>query len=151
MILLVAGGRTFGAFLRGAPRFAQEARAAEVRDLRIALDYLHERVETIFALMHGAARGADTVAAEWAQDRAVMELAHPADWDRYGKRAGPIRNAEMLAALLERQGQGVRVMALLTPGGTADMRARLVKARVEVRDLAAVLDERDLMMRRRRA
>ena len=43
-------------------------------------------------LMHGCARGVDT----WAEDAALSVgatiLRRPAEWDRYGKRAGMIRN-----------------------------------------------------------
>lgn len=52
-------------------------------------------------VVHGAARGADTLASHWCRRRAklgVTEEAHPADWDRLGKAAGVIRNAEMVAA-----------------------------------------------------
>lgn len=50
-------------------------------------------------LIHGAARGADTLAAFWAERRGFPEeaiLAFPADWDRYGKSAGYLRNQQML-------------------------------------------------------
>ena len=46
-------------------------------------------------IVHGAARGAD-MCAEWA---AVINEwqsePHPADWKRFGKKAGPIRNQNM--------------------------------------------------------
>lgn len=48
-------------------------------------------------VVHGGARGADTIAGEIARElRCVVEV-HPADWQRYGRAAGPIRNAEMVA------------------------------------------------------
>lgn len=152
MILLVAGGRRFGHLRDGMPPAQREAGLVQIRALRRALDYLNERVERVDVLIHGAASGADTVAKEWAEDRAVMDDPHPADWDRYGKRAGPIRNADMVADLKNRALVGARVMALLTPGGpgTDDMRARLVRVRVEIRELDEVLRDADALARLQR-
>lgn len=48
------------------------------------------------ALIHGAARGADSLAGEWAMARGVLEIREPADWKLNGKAAGPIRNQAML-------------------------------------------------------
>lgn len=49
-------------------------------------------------VVHGAARGADRMASDWAKMRGVEEEPHHADWDRFGKRAGFIRNWEMVKA-----------------------------------------------------
>lgn len=47
-------------------------------------------------LVHGAARGADTQAAEIWTGAGLREERHPADWANHGKRAGPIRNQKMV-------------------------------------------------------
>lgn len=52
-------------------------------------------------VVHGAARGADSIADNWAkakiaQGAKVKVEAHPAEWDRYGKSAGPKRNQKMI-------------------------------------------------------
>lgn len=47
-------------------------------------------------IIHGAARGADQHAAETAARHGHTATAYPADWDRFGKRAGIIRNLAML-------------------------------------------------------
>jgi hypothetical protein len=47
-------------------------------------------------LIHGAARGADTIAAHLAVVLGWSVVPYPADWSRHGKAAGPIRNREML-------------------------------------------------------
>lgn len=57
-------------------------------------------------IVHGACpRGVDAIASAWVRKvqhhngpDAITEEPHPADWDRHGRRAGFIRNAEMVAA-----------------------------------------------------
>lgn len=70
----------------------------------------------IVCLIHGAARGADTLAGDWALERDVLCNAYPADWDRDGRAAGPIRNKKMLV-------EGKPHMVVAFPGGrgTANM------------------------------
>jgi hypothetical protein len=66
-------------------------------------------------LIHGAARGADTLAARWALAHGVPTLAFPADWSR-GRGAGKERNLQMLV-------EGGPELVLAFPGGrgTEDM------------------------------
>jgi hypothetical protein len=59
------------------------------------LDGIHT-IKHITYIIHGCARGADTLASAWATERGVAQFRYPADWNRYGKAAGVIRNAEML-------------------------------------------------------
>lgn len=47
-------------------------------------------------IIEGGARGADTLAAEWAHLRHIPILEFEANWNEYGRSAGPIRNREML-------------------------------------------------------
>lgn len=47
-------------------------------------------------VIEGEARGADTIAREVANHLGIPVLAFPADWETYGRAAGPIRNAQML-------------------------------------------------------
>ena len=56
----------------------------------------------ITELTHGGARGVDKSADAWAEKHLLTDPlnsvnVHPAQWDRHGKRAGLIRNEEMLA------------------------------------------------------
>lgn len=60
----------------------------------VALDQLRAKHPDL-VLVHGAARGADTLAAEWAAERGVPAEAFAADWKRFGRGAGPERNARM--------------------------------------------------------
>lgn len=57
---------------------------------------LNEYVGFEPTLIHGAATGADSLAGEVAEDFGWRTIAIPADWKKYGKAAGPIRNSEML-------------------------------------------------------
>jgi len=47
-------------------------------------------------VIHGAARGADTLAGEEANKIGFTVLFFPANWTRYGRAAGMIRNQQML-------------------------------------------------------
>ncbi len=47
-------------------------------------------------IIHGAAKGADTIAGTIAGALNFTVLPVPAEWDKYGKAAGPIRNKKML-------------------------------------------------------
>lgn len=58
------------------------------------LDNLEDRPGTI---LHGGCRGADRIAGEWARERGVPECVVAADWETYGRAAGPIRNRQMAA------------------------------------------------------
>lgn len=89
-------------------------------------------------LIEGGARGADRFAAMWAslgdendEPGQIEHLAFPADWERYGKGAGPIRNQQMLT-----EGQPDVVLAfhdnLAESRGTADMVRRAKAAGVPV-------------------
>lgn len=47
-------------------------------------------------LIHGNAKGADTIASEIARGWAWNIVSYPAEWGKYGKSAGQIRNREMI-------------------------------------------------------
>lgn len=73
----------------------------------------------VVLLIHGAAKGADTLAAEWARSRGVHCDAYPVNWEINGKGAGPIRNQRMLDV-----GKPHLVIAFPGGKGTADMIGR---------------------------
>lgn len=81
----------------------------------------------IDALIHGGARGADALAAEWAAAAGVPAQVFLADWSRNGRAAGPIRNAKMLI-----EGRPALVVAFPGGRGTADMTRRARAAGVEI-------------------
>ena len=103
MIILVTGGRDFTA----------------KQMIWDALDKLH-----VTGLVEGEARGVDTLCRMWAESRGVTVYAHPADWDKYGKKAGILRNAAMLL------NNPPPVYCVAFPGGTgtADMVRRATQA-----------------------
>ena len=47
-------------------------------------------------VIEGGARGADTIAKEVAESLGIKVLEFPANWEKYGRRAGIIRNEDML-------------------------------------------------------
>ena len=46
-------------------------------------------------VISGGARGADTLAYDWAGESGRKRKMIPADWDKHGKAAGAIRNQQM--------------------------------------------------------
>lgn len=118
--VLVCGGRDY----------------SDAQSLGMVLDAAHY-ANPIECLIHGAARGADTLAADWALSHDVLCNAYPADWDRNGKAAGPLRNQKMLD-------KGRPHMVIAFPGGkgTADMIRRAEAAKVPVVKVTRALVER---------
>lgn len=100
-------------------------------------------------VIHGAAPGADTFAGEAATALRVPVESFPADWDRHGRAAGPLRNQRMLD-----KGRPDLVLAfsedLNSSRGTADMVARALAADGQVR-LVSHQDARELPPVRERA
>lgn len=80
-------------------------------------------------IISGGAKGADTLAIDWAVVNWSNWTEFPADWDKYGKKAGPIRNQQMLD-----EGKPDLVIAFPTKNsrGTYDMIRRAEKAGVPV-------------------
>lgn len=63
----------------------------------IVLDGVAAKHDGNITIIHGAARGADTLADKWAKAKGVPVLAFAADWNRYGRRGGYVRNAQMIS------------------------------------------------------
>lgn len=59
------------------------------------LSALHD-LEAVDVVIEGEAPGADTLARQWADSMGIPVEKYPAQWDKYGKAAGPIRNTQML-------------------------------------------------------
>jgi len=78
-------------------------------------------------VIHGAQRGADTIAGEIAEAMGFEVIPYPADWHKHGRAAGPIRNQQMLD-----EGKPTEVAAfhndLAHSKGTGDMVRRARRA-----------------------
>jgi YspA, cpYpsA-related SLOG family len=83
--------------------------------IRRQLQYLDE-TKGIDLIIHGCASGADSISGEWAKSHAIPVREFPADWDKYGKAAGPIRNKQMLT-----ESEPDAVLAFPGGKGTANM------------------------------
>lgn len=138
-VVIVTGGRTYGAVSRFFPATDEliairNKELARRKHVFAALDELHAS-EAIDLLIQGGAKGADTVAKEWAIERAVHVLTMPANWERDGKAAGPIRNGQMVKKGVEYNALGRSVLVLAFPGGrgTANMIEQSHKAGLLIR------------------
>jgi len=83
----------------------------------------------ITKIVHGGCRGADTIAARIAKSLGFHVQEYPADWEYYGRAAGPIRNQQMLD---EEKPYLVIAFATRLSGGTFDMVQRAQKADIRV-------------------
>ena len=63
--------------------------------LASTMDTLLQNITVPIVVICGMARGADLLGERYALDRGFQVQRFPADWDKYGKRAGYIRNEEM--------------------------------------------------------
>lgn len=79
--VIIAGSRTFGDYGR-----LREACDAILRDVAAA---------GTVTVLSGAAAGADTLGERYAAERGIAVRRFPADWQRHGRAAGPIRNSQM--------------------------------------------------------
>ena len=114
--VLVCGGRDF-------------------KDLPLMEAALNEFLKPGDILMHGAAPGADKLAAKLAGLTPDVEIwRFPAQWTLYGKSAGPLRNQEMLNA------NPNIVIAMPGGKGTEDMVGRAERRNIRV--VRAIRDEK---------
>ena len=73
----------------GSRNFTDKEKLYKVLDNRLAS--IKDKVESI----SGHCRGADMLGEQYAKEHGIPLVLFPADWDRYGKRAGYIRNDKM--------------------------------------------------------
>jgi hypothetical protein len=145
--VLVCGSRTFGVVANDTPPELLEqerARAKAQRDLLYNKLYelCQERklgteqtdefgnwMPNGLIIIQGGAKGADAVAADWAIVNWVPQEEYKADWNKYHRAAGPIRNKQMLDT-------GIDLVIAFPVGearGTNHMIGIAKKAGVEVR------------------
>lgn len=82
------------------------------------------------SIIEGEARGADEMAAVYAEHNGIPVERYPANWELHGKAAGPIRNTQML-----KEGKPDLVVAFLAPDsrGTRNMIDQATKAGIPVK------------------
>lgn len=94
----------------------------------------------IECVIEGEARGADSIGRAVAVSMGIPFLPVPADWVKYGRAAGPIRNMEMLM-----KGDPTLVLAfhdnIEASKGTKDMVGRAKKANIPT----AIISHRGIM------
>lgn len=66
-------------------------------------------------LINGQARGVDKCAAEYAIGAGISTIDMPAEWTKYGKAAGPIRNQQMVDFARQKKESGNEVVCLAFP------------------------------------
>ena len=77
----------------------------------------------VHLVLHGGARGADAAIGRAAQQLGWSALVMPAQWERHGRAAGPIRNRELLEQAVARAeahsspGYQASVLVVAFPGG----------------------------------
>lgn len=81
----------------------------------------------ITCVISGAAQGVDLLGERWAQDRGICVRSFPADWERYGRGAGPRRNEEMACV-----GEALIALPCAHSKGTKDMIERARRHRLKI-------------------
>lgn len=66
-----------------------------ITNYRLVCDAVRESGFKIDKIISGGAGGIDTLAEIYAKQHGIPFQEYPADWKKFGKRAGPIRNKEM--------------------------------------------------------
>lgn len=78
MKVIIAGSRDF----------------SDYEKLKEVCDYMLSR-QTDVEIVSGAARGADILGEQYAKEKGHSLKQFPAEWDKFGKRAGYLRNEDM--------------------------------------------------------
>ena len=63
---------------------------------KLLQEILEQYQPKITLVVSGAAKGADSLGEKWALENNIQTLIFPADWNQYGKRAGFIRNEDII-------------------------------------------------------
>lgn len=98
--VIIAGGRDF----------------SDYKLLRETMDKLLCNITEEITVVCGKARGADTLGEKYAKEKGYAVDYYPADWTKYGRRAGYLRNEQMaqnadaLVAFWDGESRGTRSM-----------------------------------------
>lgn len=88
---------------------------------------IHKNNGPITLIIEGGSSGADYMARKFAERQGIPVRTFDAEWGKYGKSAGPIRNRQMLV-----EGKPDLVVAFEGGAGTADMVKQARRAGVKV-------------------
>jgi hypothetical protein len=103
--VIVAGGRDFNEYRLLSHHLNIFRRAILANDIADDME-----------IVCGKAKGADSLGERWGKEHHVSVAEFPADWDRYGRSAGPRRNKQMgdyadtLIAFWDGQSRGTQHM-----------------------------------------
>lgn len=82
------------------------------------MDEYLSRIGLKIEIVSGGARGADKLGEKYAREKNYPIKSFPAEWQKYGKSAGPIRNAKMVdyanvcVAFWDRESKGTHDMIM---------------------------------------
>lgn len=120
--VIIAGGRDFNDYLL----------------LRETMDNLLQNITEEIVVVCGQARGADTLGEQYAKERGYRVDYYPANWKRYGKRAGYLRNEQMaqnadaLVAFWDGKSRGTKLMIGLAKQYGLKVRVQKYSLRAEM-------------------
>ena len=134
--VLVCGGRDFGRIPapdEDASRQQIDWAISQQRTLASFMDRLQAERGPIITVMCGGMSGADYLAKQWAEKNGIQSAIYYANWSKFGKAAGPIRNTAML-----RDGRPHIVVAFPGGPGTKDMVTKARAGGYEVIEVPAI-------------
>jgi hypothetical protein len=96
------------------------------------IQQIFNTMPSLSAIVHGNCRGADKLAGKVASRMGIEVFPIPAQWKKYGKKAGPIRNSQMLE-----EHPDIRLIVALhddidSSKGTSDMILKALSAKKRV-------------------
>jgi len=92
------------------------AGSRNITDYRIVKNVLGGLDWSIDLILSGHANGVDKLAERWARESGIEVNKYPAYWDKYGKKAGYVRNLKMaqradaLIAIWDGESKGTKMM-----------------------------------------
>ena len=87
------------------------AGSRDITDVSLVQIAVDESGFDVTEVICGMARGVDTLGKEWADAKGIPVIKRPANWSRYRKEAGRIRNTEMAM-------EGEALIAIMDSKGT---------------------------------
>lgn len=85
--------KTYRVIIAGSRKFNDYGKLKENCDRILSAELEDEDCKVV--IVSGHAKGADSIGEQYARERGLDIDAHPADWKKYGRAAGVMRNKEM--------------------------------------------------------